>query len=111
MAATGIGVTLEEMTADELRVANDPARLRYELFVGDTLAGFIVYAMRSGVLTLIHTEVDSALERRGLGSRLVAGALDDIRARGLLVEPSCSFVSAFIGRHPEYADLVAPEGL
>jgi predicted GNAT family acetyltransferase len=47
-----------------------------------------------------------SLENKGLGARLVAGALDDIRARGLRVVPFCPFVRAYIRRHPEYADLV-----
>ncbi|MGB3763430.1 MAG: N-acetyltransferase [Ornithinimicrobium sp.] len=35
------------------------------------------------------------------------GALDDVRAAGRLrVEAPCPFVSAWIERHPEYADLL-----
>jgi predicted GNAT family acetyltransferase len=48
-------------------------------------------------------------EGRGLGSRLVAGALDDIRARGLRAVPLCPFAAAYARRHPEYADLVVPD--
>jgi len=47
------------------------------------------------------------VEGRGLAARLVAGALDDIRARGLHVVPICPFVSSYISRHPDYGDLVA----
>jgi len=36
---------------------------------------------------LVHTEVAPSAEGKGVGSRLVAGALDDIRARGLRVVP------------------------
>jgi uncharacterized protein len=57
-------------------------------------------------VVLIHTDIDPAFEGHGLGSRIVAGALDDIRARGLSVVPSCSFVRSYLRRHPEYADLV-----
>ena len=46
-------------------------------------------------------------EGRGVGGRLVAGVLDDIRARGLLVVPLCSFTRSYIERHPEYQDLIA----
>ena len=54
----------------------------------------------------MHTEVSPSLEGQGLGARLVAGALDDIRARGLRVVPICPFVRTYIRRHPDYADLV-----
>jgi predicted GNAT family acetyltransferase len=80
----------------------------YEVRVDDQLAGFIHYRAASGVVTMMHTEVDAGLQRRGIGSALVAGALDDVRARGLKVRPQCPFVAAYIERHPEYAELVAP---
>src|SRR5439155_23952305 len=47
-----------------------------------------------------------AFEGRGLGTRLIAGALDDIRARGLELIPTCPFVRAYLRRHPEQRDLV-----
>jgi predicted GNAT family acetyltransferase len=58
---------------------------------------------------LVHTEVASALEGSGLGARLVAGALVDIRRRGLRLVPRCPFVAEYVRRHPEYADLVVPD--
>ncbi len=91
---------------DEIRVADNPAQLRYELRLGDTLAGFIAYRSEPGALVLVHTDVDPAFEGRGLGARLVSGALEDIRARGLGLVPLCPFVAAYLRRHPEYTDLV-----
>ncbi|GAA3480437.1 hypothetical protein GCM10018966_049670 [Streptomyces yanii] len=44
--------------------------------------------------------------RRGLGGLLARGALDDARTRGLRVLPYCPFIRGWIGKHPEYADLV-----
>jgi predicted GNAT family acetyltransferase len=41
-----------------------------------------------------------------VGSRLVRGALDDVRAGGRRIRPLCPFVRAYVDRHPEYADLV-----
>lgn len=90
----------------EPRVVDDPDEHRYELRLGETLAGTIEYAAQPGRIVLIHTEVDPAFEGKGLGSRLVAGALDDIRSRGLRLVPVCSFVRSYLRRHPEYADLV-----
>lgn len=53
-----------------------------------------------------HTEVPEALSGRGIGSRLVQGALDRVRAEGGTVVAQCSFVRAFIERHPEYRGLL-----
>jgi predicted GNAT family acetyltransferase len=90
-----------------LRIVDNPAELRYELYVDDELAGEIRYRRLPGALALVHTEVDP--KRHGLGSELVKGSLDDMRARGLRVVPVCPFVIAYIRRHPEYADLVTED--
>jgi hypothetical protein len=84
-----------------------PERSRYELRVGGETVGEAAYRLRNGRIVFIHTEVDEALEGRGLGSRLVEGALEDARSRGLQVVPLCPFVAGYIERHPEYADAVA----
>jgi predicted GNAT family acetyltransferase len=88
-------------------VRDNSAERRYELHVGGEVAGFIRYVLSPTSITLVHTDVAPAHEGHGAGSRLVAGALDDIRARGLGVVPVCPFVRAYIERHPEYADLVS----
>ncbi len=66
----------------------------------------IVYQRLPGRIDLVHTKVPEALSGQGVGSRLVKGALDLIRAEGLRVVPSCPFVAAFIERHPRYRSLV-----
>jgi uncharacterized protein len=93
-------------TSVELTVADNADKKRYEARYGSEVVGFLTYHERPGRMTLIHTEVDAEFEGEGVGSRLVSGALDDIRRRGLTVVPICPFVSAYIRRHPEYADLV-----
>jgi uncharacterized protein len=92
--------------SDEVTVADNPDELRYELRTGGELVGEIRYRREPGMVVLVHTEVDPSAEGTGLGSKLVSGALDDIRARGLRVVPVCPFVRAFIRRHAEYRDLV-----
>ena len=87
-----------------LRVSDNPAELRYELRDDDELVGEIRYRKVPGGLALVHTEVDP--KRQGLGSVLVGGALDDLRARDLGVVPVCPFVRVYMRRHPEYADLI-----
>lgn len=93
----------------EPAVVNVPDASRYELRDGERMIGEAAYRRRNGRIAFIHTEVDEALEGRGLGSALVATALDDARSEGLEVVPLCPFVAAFIERHPEYQDLVAAD--
>jgi predicted GNAT family acetyltransferase len=94
-------------TSVELTVADNVEQRRYEARQGSRVVGFISYRLDSGRMALIHTEVAQALEGQGIASQLVAGALDDIRRRGLTIIPICPFVRAYLRRHPEYADLAA----
>lgn len=91
----------------EITVADRPEASRYELTVDDERAGFVTYRQSPGVIAFLHAEVDPSRERRGLGSKLVRGALDDARARGLAVRPVCPFVQWFIETHEGYRDLLA----
>ena len=90
----------------DLRVVDNPEELRYELWVGATRAGFIEYRSEPGAILLVHTEVDPAFGGQGLGARLVAGTLNDLRARDVKVIALCPFVRAYLRHHREYADLV-----
>jgi predicted GNAT family acetyltransferase len=91
-----------------MTVTDRPNELRYEIEEDGEVAGFLMYRIEPGVLELVHTDVDPKWEGKGVGAALVKGALDDVRARGLKVRPYCPFVAAYIRRHPEYEDLVAP---
>ena len=91
----------------DVQVSDNPEKHRYEVVIDGEVAGASYYRDRDDVRVVTHTEVADEFEGQGVGSRLVAGALDDIRARGLRVTPLCPFAAAYIERHPEYADLVA----
>ena len=94
-----------------IAVTNNRDRERYEITVDGELAGFSEYRGGGPVLAITHTEIDPRFEGRGLGSRLVAEELDDVRAQGLHVLPVCPFVQAFLGDpdHRRYLDLVEPQ--
>ncbi|MDT4902283.1 MAG: uncharacterized protein QOH52_299 [Pseudonocardiales bacterium] len=90
----------------EIKVADNPQRNRYEASVDDQPAGFAAYRREDDRIVFTHTEIDSAFEGKGVGSTLARAALDDVRRQGKIVVPLCPFVAAFIGKHPEYVDLV-----
>jgi predicted GNAT family acetyltransferase len=91
----------------DLTVADNAEAQRYEARLGSELVGIVGYHLEPGQITLIHTEVDPAFEGKGIASRLLAAALDDIRRRDLSMVPVCPFVQSFLRRHREYGDLVA----
>jgi predicted GNAT family acetyltransferase len=88
------------------QVRDAKERHRFELEAEGHVA-FSTYERSGKVVTILHTEVPKELGGRGIGSALAQGLLDLIRADGLKVQPLCPFVKAYIGKHPEYADLVA----
>jgi predicted GNAT family acetyltransferase len=88
------------------RVTNNADKQRYELTVDDQQA-IAAYEKRGDTIVFTHTEVPAALEGQGVGSRLIKGALDDVRAQGAQIVAECSFVEAYLERHPDQQDLVA----
>jgi predicted GNAT family acetyltransferase len=99
----------EPSSTTDVEVRNHPDRSRYEAHVDDAVAGFAAYRLRgepTSIVVFTHTEVDPAYEGKGVGSALARAALDDVRSRGLGVVAMCPFISAYIRRHPEYADLL-----
>jgi len=87
------------------QVRDNPGQQRYELRTDAGIA-VVEYHRDGETLIIFYTEVPYALRRRGIGKRLVRGALDDMRQRKLKVAPRCSFVRAFIERNPEYRELL-----
>ena len=101
------GRTPEPPVDAPAEVRDVPERQRFEALVDGALAGYAEYRLEPGAVVFTHTVVDDAYEGRGVGSRLVRGALDTVVARGLAVVPECPFVRAYLERHPELADAVA----
>lgn len=81
-------------------VRHNAAASRFEATV-DGLLCVVGYDFVDGVLRINHTEVPSALEGRGIAAQLVRAALAYAAAKGLEVEPWCSYVRAYMKRHPE----------
>ena len=90
----------------DIKFADAPDRSRYELTSGDDVIGFIDYRLHGDVITMVHTEVGEQYSGQGHAGTLARSALDDARSRGLSVVPTCPYIEAYIGKHPEYADLV-----
>ena len=89
-------------------IEHNPGEHRFELRVDGELVGWSEYRPAGDSVIVAHTEIDERREGEGLGSALVRGTLDHIRASGKFVIPTCAFTGEYIRRHPEYIDLVAP---
>ena len=87
-------------------VTDNRAESRFELATDDGPA-IAAYQRDGDVLTFTHTAVPPQAEGHGVGGKLVAGALAQVRAEGLKIVPACAFVQAYVERHPEAHDLLA----
>ena len=86
-------------------IVNNTAKHRYELSVDGHIAA-TYYTLADGVITFVHTEVPPELGGKGIASKLIKGALDQVRASSLKVIPQCPFVKAFIEKNAAYQDLL-----
>jgi len=87
-------------------VRDNKAEHEFELVVEGHRA-VAAYQLEGDTIVFTHTIVPKAIEGRGVASRLIRGALDQARDRGLKVIPQCPFVAAYIKRHPDVQDLLA----
>ena len=96
-------------TPDPTPIRHNAAASRFEAEVEGELA-VSSYRREGDVLWLTHTEVPWRAQGRGLAADLVRATLDWARAEGLKVRPLCSYVAAYMRRHPETQDLLASAG-
>ena len=88
-------------------ITHAPERQRFELHIEGHTAYEEYFRIPQGVV-FAHTIVPPELAGRGIASRIVQHALAWARQEGLKVRPDCSFVRAYMDKHPEYADLRLP---
>ena len=79
------------------KIEHHPETARFEAAL-DGAQGRLDYRLGHGVMTILHTEVDAALEGRGVAGALVEAALAHARANGLKVNPLCSYASSYMQR-------------
>jgi len=98
------------MKTPDLTLENNSQHLRYEAKQGEAVVAFAEYRLVASAVMFTHTEVEQNQEGRGIGSELIRFALEDVKAKGLIVIPMCPFVAAYIQRHlEEYLSLVHPQ--
>lgn len=93
--------------APALTITHNPAQQRFEATVTGGTA-YVVYRQTGNVMHLVHTEVPAEAAGAGVAGKLVSAALAHAAAHGLTVFPACSYVRAYMQRHPETHALLAP---
>lgn len=82
-----------------LIIHNAPAS-RFELH--DNPDAYVVYRQEGDTITFTGTKVPKELEGRGIAAALVKTALDYAAGNNLQIGTTCSYIVAYLKRHPEY---------
>jgi uncharacterized protein len=88
-----------------IEIRHNEAQHRFEAQVDGHLCR-LDYLRDGDLLRIHHTEVPRPLAGRGMAARLVQAAVAHAREAGLRIQPLCSYVRAWMRRHPEHSDLI-----
>lgn len=93
--------------SQDAEIRNEAEARRYVLEV-DGQEAVVLYNPVAGGLLVTETLVPEALEGRGIASRMALHVLADVKARGLVILPTCPFFAGYLQKHPEWAEVVHP---
>ena len=68
--------------------------------------GELTFILKAEQMLINHTGVNPELRGQGLAEKLVLEAVDYARKNKLKILPFCSYVSVYIGKHPEVQDVI-----
>lgn len=97
-----------EINLEELEVIHNPAENRFETWVDGELSK-LDYNAHGDTIVMMHVGVHPDHRGRGIAGKLTKVGLEYAREKNLRVIPMCSYVAAYIRRHPQYADLMKPQ--
>jgi hypothetical protein len=89
-----------------INVRHNAAESRFEVEI-DGQVSVADYDVAGDRMIFTHTYTPPAQRGRGIAEKLVRAALEHARQEKRKVVPACSYVAAFIDRHPEYQPLLA----
>jgi len=87
-------------------VEHDTERHRFVVHFPEGGGELVYRRITPRTLDLVHTGVEPALRRRGIGDALVRSALAYAREQKLRIVPTCPFVARWLEKHPEERELV-----
>jgi predicted GNAT family acetyltransferase len=90
----------------DAKVEENIQERRFELPIDDKIFAAAYYRIDNGRVVLIHTEVPAEFWGQGIASRLAQGTFELLRKTGRKAILKCPFMSRFLIKHPEYADIV-----
>ena len=83
-----------------MTVNHNPSKQRFEIVL-DNGTAVLDYDITGDRIVFTHTGVPEAHEGKGVTAALVKHGLAWARQQGLVVVAQCSYVRAYLRRHPE----------
>ncbi|WP_455515785.1 GNAT family N-acetyltransferase [Porphyromonas sp.] len=82
---------------------------RVSLSENDKELGYLTFRLlpKQAIAIAEHTVVDPAHQGKGIAGRLAAAFFEHCREQQLLVHPTCSYIVAYMQRHPELSLLMS----
>lgn len=93
-----------DIKTDDLEVARNPAKNRFETWIDGELSK-LDYMEDGDTIVMTHVGVHPAHRGQGVAGKVTRVALEYAKEKSLRVIPMCSYVGAYIRRHPEYIEL------
>ena len=88
-------------------VIHNTTEHRYEIWLGDDMAGELDYSLMLDEIHFVHTGVSPQHQGKNLAAILTREALADVRAAAKhKVVPVCSYTVRYMEKHPETHDLL-----
>jgi len=95
------------ISPDDIIVRHELPGKRFAARLNDKI-GYLSYEIVGHrCLDFAHVFVPPEYRRRGIAAKITKTALDYARKNDFLVVPSCPYVASYIGKNPEYQNIVA----
>ncbi len=96
-----------DLNMENLEVTHNEAENRFETWVEGQLSK-LDYNQHGNTIVMMHVGVYPDHRGHGIAGKLTQVGLEYAREKNLRVIPMCSYVAAYIRRHPQYVDLMKP---
>jgi uncharacterized protein len=93
-----------ELNIENLEVTHNDAENRFEAWIDGQLSK-LDYNHHGNTIVMMHVGVHPDHRGHGIAGKLTQAGLEYAKENKLRVIPMCSYVAAYIRRHPEYAEL------
>ena len=95
------GIRAEEESS-RIWIVFEPDRLRATAYSGKAAIGVCTFSEEEQVWTIEHTYVEPDYRDKGIADQLVAKVVAEAKARGIKIDPVCSYAKEWFDKNREH---------